>query len=66
MAWSVLKSQLGADYSDEKNFEKKARAALRTVAEFYPGLTIDKARGGFTIHATRLAVLPKASEQLPE
>jgi hypothetical protein len=65
MSWSLLKSQLGADYDDEKDFKKKARAALRTVAAFYPGLTIGKARGGFTIHATRLAVPPKVRE-LPE
>jgi hypothetical protein len=55
-AWSVLKDQLGADYGTSRNFQISAQAALRKVAELYPGLTVRKARGGFTIHATRLAV----------
>lgn len=31
-AWEVIRRQLGTDYSDPKNFKKKAQAALRKVA----------------------------------
>jgi hypothetical protein len=56
MSWTVLTRQLGTDYADPKDFKKKAKAALRKVATLYPGLTIRYTRGGFAIHATRLAV----------
>jgi Plasmid encoded RepA protein len=59
MPWATLINQLGADYGTANDFQKKASAALRKIAALYPGLTIGKAKGGFTIHATRLAV-PRA------
>ena len=65
VAWTVLMRQLGADYSDPKNFKRKAGAALRKIARLYPGLAIGKARGGFTIHAARLAVPQKTAGKLP-
>jgi hypothetical protein len=58
-AWVVLMKQLGTDYSTAKNFKTKAAAALRKVATVYPGLTIGRAKGGFTVSATRLAVPQK-------
>lgn len=63
-AWKILMHQLGADYSTAKNFKPKAQAALRKIAALYPGLTIGRAKGGFTIHATRLAVPQKAGAKL--
>jgi Plasmid encoded RepA protein len=63
-AWSILMRQLGADYGTANDFQKKAAAALRKIAALYPGLSIGKAKGGFTIHATRLAVPPKAGAKL--
>jgi len=59
IAWQILMQQLGDDYGTVKDFKKKASAALRKIATLYPGLTIAKAKGGFTIHATRLAVPQK-------
>jgi Plasmid encoded RepA protein len=59
VAWGSLKEQFGTEYATENDFQKKASAALRKVEGVYPGLTIRKARGGFTVHATRLAVPPK-------
>ncbi len=56
MAWSLLQQQLGGDYSDPKDFKRKAKAAFRKIRTVYPGLAIAEIRGGFTIHATRLAV----------
>lgn len=59
-AWESLMAQLGTDYSDVKDFKKKAKAALRKIQSVYPGLSIGKANGGFTIHAKRLAIAPKS------
>ena len=63
-AWTILMRQLGADYGDAKDFKKYASPALRKIAALYPGLTIGKAKGGLTIHATRLAVPQKPSAKL--
>lgn len=60
MSWEMLSRQLGTDYTDKKDFKKKGQAALRKVEKLYPGLKIGKAKGGFTVHATRLAV-PQSS-----
>jgi hypothetical protein len=65
LSWEQLRRQFGTDYSDVKDFKRKTAAALRKITTMYPGLTMSKAKGGFTIHATRLAVPQKASEQLP-
>ena len=62
--WAVLSRQLGTDYSDLDEFARKARTALRKVEALYPGLTIGKANGGFTIHANRLAMPQKDSGKL--
>lgn len=60
MSWEMLSRQLGTDYADNKDLKKKGQAALRKVEKLYPGLKIGKAKGGFTVHATRLAV-PQSS-----
>ena len=65
LSWEQLRRQLGTDYGDIKDFKKEANAALRKIAAVYPGLKITKAKGGFTIHTTRLAVPQKTSDQLP-
>lgn len=66
MAWSVLAKQLGGEYSNTHEFKRKAKAALRKVAVVYPGLSISQVRGGFTIHANRLAVAERdAARALP-
>jgi len=64
LSWEQLRRQLGTDYSTAKNFKPKVQAALRKIASVYPGLKIAKAKGGFTIHATRLAVPQKIEQQL--
>jgi len=64
VAWSHLGKALGAEYGDPDDFKKKAQKALRKVAAVYDGLAIGRARGGFTIHATRLAVPQKTSQNL--
>ena len=52
------------DYGSANDFQRKASVALRKTATLYPGLTIGKAKGGFTIHATRLAVPLKAGAKV--
>jgi len=53
ISWEQLRSQLGTDYGDLKDFKKEANAALRKIATVYPGLIITKAKGGFAIHARK-------------
>jgi|SRR5450432_438487 hypothetical protein len=64
VSWRLLMQQLGADYGTANDFQKKAGRALRKIAALYPGLSIGAAKGGFTIHATRLAVPQKTPAQI--
>lgn len=64
VAWNHLRKALGTDYGDPDNFKKKAQKALRKIVQLYDGLTIGTAKGGFTIHATRLAVPQKSAPKL--
>lgn len=63
MSWQTLMKQLGTDYSDHRNFRLKAIEAFNKIAHLYPGLTITVHSGGFTFHATRLAVLSSPNPQ---
>ena len=49
VAWSLLMEQLGAEYSDPKDFGKKARAAMRKVQVVYPDLKLGSLRAGVRI-----------------
>jgi Plasmid encoded RepA protein len=60
ISWEQLRHQLGTGHSTTKAFKQEAKSALRKITTLYPGLTITGARGGFKIHATRLAVPQKA------
>jgi hypothetical protein len=57
--WASLQMQLGTDYGDQKNFRKKAKAALRKVQAVYPGLVLSFQNGGITIHPSRPAIAPR-------
>ena len=46
------------EYSDVKNFKKKAKAALDKVRGVYPALKISQANGGFMLHPGSTAVAP--------
>ncbi len=63
VAWTMLMRQLGTGFKDVKDFKKKVKPALRKVRLAYPGLAIEMAKGGFTIHASRLAVPSKTPVQ---
>jgi hypothetical protein len=64
VSWRSLMQQLGAAYGTANDFQKKAAPALRKIATVYPGLKIGNAKGGFTMHATRLAVQQKPGAKL--
>ncbi|PWT80798.1 MAG: plasmid encoded RepA protein [Acidobacteria bacterium] len=66
VAWSVLARQLGADYGTVNDFQKKAAPILRKIRLLYPGLTVGKRKGGFTIHADRLAVPPDSRKLIAD
>ncbi len=56
--WRGLMQQIGCDYSDVKDFKKKAGIALRKVKAVYPGLKIKNKPGGFDILPCPPAVRP--------
>jgi hypothetical protein len=60
ISWAQLQGQLGGDYSDPKNFKKKAKEALRKVARVYPGLRLQEVDGGFVLHPGRPAITTQA------
>ncbi len=57
--WRGLMQQLGAEYSDYKDFRKAAIQALKKVQMVFPGLLISDATGGFVIHPSQPSILPK-------
>jgi hypothetical protein len=49
VAWTLLIQQFGAQYSDPKDFGKRAREALRKVQAVYPALKLGSLRAGIQI-----------------
>jgi hypothetical protein len=44
--------QFGTDYSDLKDFRKKAIATLKKIQAVYPGLKLQDAEGGIIVHSS--------------
>ena len=44
--WKGLMTQFGCDYTDQKDFRKKAIAALKKIQTVYPGLKLEDAERG--------------------
>ena len=62
VAWSSLMEQLGAEYTDPKNFGRYARAAMRKVQAVYPGLKLGELRAGVRIEPESFpAIQPRES-----
>jgi hypothetical protein len=64
--WEGLMLQIGAEYTDLKNFKRKAKAALRKIRAVYPGLKLDlEKRGGFALYPSPPSVpaIPKRIAQ---
>jgi hypothetical protein len=47
--WVALAAQLGAEYSDQKNFKRKFLGAMRQVLLLYPAARVDQVRGGIRL-----------------
>ena len=58
VSWKNLHAQFGADYTDLKNFRKKAIAAFRKIAAVYPDLRLEFPAG-------RVAILPTSGLAIP-
>jgi Plasmid encoded RepA protein len=61
VAWRLLAQQMGTDYADVHDFQRKARAALRKIQVVYPALKLGPLRGGIRIEP---ASLPAITPQL--
>lgn len=64
VSWTMLMRQLGTGITDVGNFRDKMKPTLRKIVLAYPGLTIKQVPGGFTIHASRLAIAAKEPVQI--
>ena len=61
--WRGLMQQLGSEYTDFRDFRKKAKATLRKVQAVYPGLKIEDVTGGFNVlPITRTAIGQKTKK----
>lgn len=61
--WRAFMTQLGADYSDLKNFKRKTKETFRKVQAVYPNLDLEDADGGFIIRAAPPAVAHQKSKR---
>ncbi len=61
--WRAFMVQLGANYSDVKNFKPKAKETFRKVQAVYPNLDLEDADGGFIIKAAPPAVAHQKSKR---
>lgn len=58
--WEGLMQQMGAEYKSEKEFARKAKAALRKIRAVYPTLNLDFAKGGLLLQPSLTAIAPAA------
>lgn len=56
LTWKQLQGQFGGDYTDAKNFKRKAKEALRKVSAVYPGLMFEEIDGGLVLKPGRPAI----------
>jgi hypothetical protein len=56
--WQGLMQQMGAEYNSEKEFARKAKAALLKIKAVYPALKLDFAKGGIVLHPSLTAIAP--------
>ena len=57
LTWKQLQAQFGGDYSEAKDFKRKAKVALRKVATVYPGLRFEEVDGGLIMKPGRPAII---------
>lgn len=55
VSWGLLMEQLGANYSDTRDFRRKVKEALGKILEVYPRLKLGDRQGGIEVLASSLA-----------
>lgn len=55
-----LSPQMGAEYTNAKDFAQKAKAAFRKIRAVYPALNVSYTKGGMMLHPSRTAIAPAA------
>ena len=61
MTWRQLQMQLGGEYTNPKDFKRKALAALKKVRIVYPWLRLEQIDGGFIINPSRPSISEKSA-----
>jgi hypothetical protein len=56
IAWGQLHSQLGAEYTDPKEFAREVRRQLRRIKALWPGLSYATPRGRLVLHPSEPSV----------
>ena len=59
VSWRKLSRQFGADYSDERNFQRAARKHLRRIGLVFPALQLRYCHGGIELRPGLPAVPPR-------
>ncbi len=59
ISWEILHHQFGGEYSDIKDFSKKAWRALTKVQSVYPELTVERIRGGINVLPSKPSITIK-------
>jgi len=65
ISWGMLHEQFGSEYSDTKDFSKKALRALTKVQLVYPELVVERVQGGIKILPSKpsITIKPKKSKK---
>jgi hypothetical protein len=62
--WRAIQKQIGSQYTDFKDFQKKAKTALKKVLLALPQPNIKIVDGGILIHPSQLAIPEKPRNKL--
>lgn len=60
LSWGILHEQFGAEYSDMKDFSKKAWKALLKIQALYPELNVERERGGINVLPSKPSITIKS------
>lgn len=56
--WDGLLQQMGAEYTNTKDFAQKVKTAFRKIRAVYPALNVSYGKGGMMLHPSRTAIAP--------
>ncbi|MBY0292868.1 MAG: plasmid encoded RepA protein [Alphaproteobacteria bacterium] len=63
LSWELLHEQFGAEYSDTRDFSKKSWNALLKIQIVYPGLNIERVRGGINVLPSKPSIIIKPKKK---